>query len=196
MKERPILFSGPMVRAILEGRKTVTRRVVNSDGAPGLAGDAKCPHGAPGDRLWVKENWRTATGLDHLSPSQIGESGELIGSDLHYEADGPARPHFGRFRPSMFMPRWASRLTLELVSVRVERLEEIDNADAYREGVAGLDFYRETAAFAERTGLHGTEARDAFELLWESINGDRPGCSWEDNPWVWREEFRVVEVAQ
>ena len=205
MKERPILFSGPMVRAIIEDRKTVTRRVCKmqpeppralsvplgavrldtQDGprwrvrwsTPGVGEELgsewlTCPFDVP--RLWVKETWGAPHGLDSYRPSEMPTD-----TRVNYAATAGLGGPLGLGgligRPSIFMPRWASRLTLDVVSVRVERLEEINDADALLEGV---------------------ESRDAFMALWESINGDRPGCSWEANPWVWRVEFRRVEVAK
>jgi hypothetical protein len=200
MKERPILFGGPMVRAILDGRKTVTRRLVkprptlalntraNTSGAfidrrkvnAHSIADVlvRCPHGKPGDRLWVRETFATDVpgcpdGLsyraDHRDP----------------RGDGPANQM--RWRPSIHMPRWASRITLEIVDVRVERLCEIDQQDAEREGI-------DRFGGGWRDYLHDDEALitgpASFATLWESING--PG-SWDANPWIWRVEFRRVE---
>jgi hypothetical protein len=173
MKERPILFSGPMVRAILDGRKTQTRRVVklrnDSCGDPIMPNDPRmpCPFGGPGDRLWVKETH---------GPSAGG---------MVYRADGgTACPDGGKWRPSIFMPRWASRITLEVTGVRVERLQDISQADAMAEGVT-QGVYR---------GLTGSivatcedQVVEGYRELWQSING--PG-SWDANPWVWVVEFK------
>lgn len=195
MRERPILFSSEMVRAILEGRKTQTRRVVHGvDGSDkflafGIYGKAlftdnilnivsgkphdflvKCPYGLPGDRLWVRETW--------------------AGDDWHgyaYKATDPDVLPFGeevtfdKWRPSIYMPREASRTTLEIVSVRVERLQQIDNHESWREGIP------EFGKWIENEG----EARDEFARLWNSINAER-GYGWDTNPWVWVIEFKQI----
>ncbi len=180
MKERPILFSGPMVQAILSGKKTQTRRVVKQKHLPFLANivggflDGKwnqrpLPYGQPGDRLWVRETW-----------AQDDEDGTIIYRAEDNEAVkawDQARHESGlskyNWRPSIFMPRLASRLTLEVVSVRVERLQDISEEDAIAEGTL--------APFGGWVG--------GYQLLWESING--PG-SWDENPWVWVIDFNVV----
>ena len=182
VKERPILFSGPMVRAILGGRKTQTRRIVklkchdgfevgpNYEGEhwPVRGGDRMpCPYGKPGDRLWVRETWLCAT----------GEPGPTL---CHYQADGD-RPEFnGLWKPSIHMFRWASRITLEITGVRVERLQDITEADAMAEGVECCSGW---------IG-HAGEPRRIFCDLWKSINGAE---SWAANPWVWVVEFRRCE---
>lgn len=180
MKERPILFSGPMVRAILEGRKTQTRRVVKPQPAhiPGIGtvlnidtitGRA-CPYGNPGDRLWVRETWahrRWMLGDASPNPTTV------------YRADGEDLKGCARWRPSIHMPRWASRIALEVVSVRVERLQDISEDDAKAEGVT-----------IKGTSRYDGEARDAFEALWCSING---ADSWEINPWCWCISFKVIK---
>lgn len=209
MKERPILFNGAMVRALLAGTKTQTRRVVKPqprrvDGgvpfgdAPAWAhaepGSAmmRCPYGKPGDWLWVKETWRTARSLDNKSPNAMGEMCIDAGyrkpwAPLAYEADGHRNTEWrgfemagdaepGKTRVSIHMPRWASRITLEITSVRVERLQDISEADAIAEGV-----YTDPAS----------PAYDAYAQLWDEING--PG-SWAANPWVWVLEFRRLNV--
>ena len=199
MKERPILFSAPMVRAILSGRKTQTRRLmkpqphagvrrsvfVRSGLEDGHGRELRCPHGAPGTRLWVREqfSYSYGTGVEDRSP-------------CWYWADG--QPDYGdwaRPAPSIRMPRWASRITLEVTGVRVERLQEISYADAMAEGVEHWvigDGWREYGLppSVEAAGTHPLRsARDSFASLWESING--PG-SWKANPWVWVIEFRRV----
>jgi hypothetical protein len=195
MNEKPILFSGPMVRAILEGRKTMTRRVVrgkaaNVDGeiakvaydviGPSLtdaasfafltAGDqgyetVRCPHGGPGDRLWVRETWSTERHID-------GSYGRTMPPVFRADKGQLAIASCG-WRPSIFMPRWASRITLELTALRVERLQEITEADAKAEGVNGYD------------GM-------GFRQLWDALNAKR-GYGWDVNPWVWVESFKRVE---
>lgn len=195
MKERPILFSAPMVRAILDGRKTQTRRVVKpqphdtheiecgiyhptvidrhgeEDAGPPIFGaysmdgewGCKCPYGQPGDRLWVREAFGTC---DSYVPH------------VFYRADGEAPNHDFKWKPSIHMPRWASRVTLEIVSVRVERLQGINRGDAMAEGCPFPNMARET------------DPRTWFVDLLESING---AGSWEANPWVWVIEFKRVQ---
>lgn len=187
MKERPILFSGPMVRAILEGRKTQTRRVVKPQpsepvtwgciGGKGfgfIAGDEmlRCPYGVPGDRLWVRESFSYDARWRYEWWQETGER-----PDIWYWADGnPTDGDWTKPKPSIHMPRSASRITLEVKSVRVERLQDITPEDAEAEGID--EFMRE-----KKLGGYYTTA---FSRLWESING--PG-SWEQNPWVWVIEF-------
>jgi hypothetical protein len=207
MKERPILFSAPMVRAILDGTKTQTRRVVKPQPAPNkahdggtvwVAGDGihvpvgsvghlslrekqglRCPYGQPGDRLWVREAWRAPSSCNHLPPRSISDSeGVRFIADEIFGADAG----FGKARRGMFMPRWASRITLEVTGVRVERLLDISDSDAWGEGI---DFEAYTAA-----GGCKDAPRVAFGDLWERING--PG-SWEANPWVWVVQFKKVD---
>ena len=187
MKERPILFSAPMVRAILAGTKTQTRRAVKPQ--PNIvhaiygdasidtnlifrAGDQRihCPYGQPGDRLWVRETWTQAC----VRPRQ--------GDEVFYRADGEVAPEFEPWIPSIHMFRWASRITLEIVSLRVERLHGISEADAMAEGA---EPYRLPVNPAREALRHV----DGFHHLWNSING--PG-SWDANPYVWVVEFKRV----
>ena len=206
MKERPILFSRTMVQAILDGKKNQTRRIVkyqrgddcfvmldydgvgwwpysSDDGesanVDGMEYPYRSPYGQPGDRLWVREAWRTIPGLmDDKPPRDIRQD-----APLRYEADGEFNGqsfHPGKLRPSMFMPRWASRLLLEVTGVRVERLQDISEADAVAEGVE---------PFVNSDGDLIESATTMYEHLWESING---AGSWEANPWVWVVEFQRV----
>lgn len=194
MKERPILFSGPMVLAILAGKKTQTRRVVKLDNSDfefqhepefkviGVNRKIKCKYGQPGDRLWVKETWATT--------EQAGDHA----ADAHpvYRATDPDWETMDgwKWKSPRFMPRSASRILLEIVSVRVERLQEISDADARSEGVTiGSD----TEIAAHIAGEPETAARMEFWHLWQSINEDKPGRDWDSNPWVWRIEFKRVE---
>lgn len=191
MKEKPILFSAPMVRAILDGRKTQTRRVVKKAipdesfiNAPynGFAFVGQfnggtytvpflCPYGQPGDRLWVRETWQTYKEFDRVRPNDISNQ-----SEIQYPAtyDG----WDSRKRPSIHMPRWASRITLEITNVRVERLQDITDADALAEGVDQTN-----------TSIGGY-ATERFKRLWQSINGQG---SWAANPWVWVIEFKRIK---
>ncbi|MEE8551433.1 MAG: hypothetical protein V3T08_09300 [Gemmatimonadota bacterium] len=213
-RERPILFSGEMVRAILDGRKTQTRRVVTPQPAdrfsepqvgPGWVcvwwrvlndlndwHDVRMPF-HPGDRLYVRETWR---GLHRFHTKSVPS-----GTYIHYEADGGGDPQgrrgrlgrFGRVRPSIHMPRWASRINLDVTSVRVERVQDATEGDCIAEGMEGVGCdhrYAENGActdcmnsgWIEPPGLH-------FKELWDSLNAKR-GYSWDTNPWVWVIEFR------
>jgi len=170
VKERPILFSAPMVRAILAGRKTVTRRtikrgvVVTCDDNVGVA-DVPCPYGDPGDRLWVKEAWRAGVEWDRAPPLDIDPYDESIWFEATETPLPAAKSGWGKRRPSLFMCRWMSRILLNVASVRAERLQAITDAEARAEGLDGV-----------------TE----FAALWDTING--PG-SWDADPWVWRVAF-------
>lgn len=182
MKERPILFSAPMVRAIVAGTKTQTRRIVKpgvlEDGWPIAYAAERCPYGAPGDRLWVRETWAKA-----------GE----VGDDIEYRADNPD-PLGARWRPSIHMPRWASRLLLEVTAVRVERLQDISEDDACAEGVQELDGTLDELALyarAKKMGECATDSRVWFAELWDSINGTR--APWASNPFVWVVSFKRTE---
>jgi hypothetical protein len=207
MKSRHIMFSAPMVRAILEGRKTQTRRVAIKTSQPhvvyatdfdqdeclleienSLIGKRYwngCPYGKPGDQLWVRETCRAEelpSGLDGVRYAADGAFREIENtheaSDVWVKLNG-YRGGKGLTVPTIHMPRWASRITLEITGVRVERLNEISGADCIAEGIIESD------APQYAFGLH-----DAYRDLWESING--PG-SWDANPWVWVIEFAVVK---
>jgi hypothetical protein len=206
-RERPILFSAPMVRALLAGTKTQTRRVRKPGGnyrldlvAPADGGPSRCPYGAPGDRLWVREAWMPDPPIDDTwaSTQWAGcREGKIAGVPerfrhprfCNYAADWLHGPVL--WTPSIHMPRWASRIALEVTNVRVERLQDISEADAIAEGVDRFPGCRQdddTAAF----NRIGPVDNDSFPIaryaaLWESING--PG-SWEANPWVWVVEFQ------
>lgn len=219
MKERPILFSAPMVRALLNGSKTVTRRIMKiqqpsdrhvmsvcvsstdkrcegrnrwliPDGSHGSAYFV-CPFGQPGDRLWVRETWRTYQSLDDCPPGKIGQ-----GAGVQYEAGGSNVPGhsdgtllgMGKRRPSIFMPRWASRITLEVTGVKVERLHDISEEDARAEGVGIFIPSDEGTPKAAWSLFHADRVWAAsFCQLWHEING---GASWDANPWVWAISFR------
>lgn len=184
MADRPILFSGPMVRAILGGRKTQTRRVVKNqpvqsrtdpavfgwwaeDGCmiPTFDADGDegpvCHYGVPGDRLWVRETFNNDW-TDHVIYRADGGSA--------VEAGWPREP---KWRPSIFMPRAACRLVLEVTAVRVERLQQIREADVHAEGCQLVQ---------------GEDARWHYGSLWNSLNAKR-GFGWDTNPWVWVIEF-------
>lgn len=206
-KERPILFSGPMVRAIREGRKTQTRRIikpqpdwirpaVGADGvAHGYCGSGpndgiSCPYGRPGDVLWVREAW---------APLVVGNERDFI-----YRADHHAglekRDGDQKWKPSIHMPRIACRLILEITGVLVERLNEISGDDAVSEGIDS-EVADQTMCFRNYLDeqdwfVHWGDGKDwpdaakeSYQSLWELING--PG-SWTANPWVWVVEFKVL----
>lgn len=185
-RERPILFSGPMVRAILAGRKTQTRRVVG----PTARAAINCRRG---DRLWVRETWARVDYVDGVVSHHAVDS-DGVERRLVYRADCPDlewddQPE-SRWRPSIHMPRWASRLTLAVTDVRVERLRDISEEDAKAEGVepaplAGAAIISDTPASASVSHRH------AFGLLWDSINAAR-GHGWGSNPWVWVVAFGAV----
>jgi hypothetical protein len=227
-KERPIIFSAPMILALLAGKKFQTRRIVKPqpiieagasiDGQPAWTWTIPrtesysfwavsksspktitkyCPYGQPGDRLWVKE-----TLIRKTSAYQPG-GGIAYAANGHYVMGGPTSIDTGEHpsgfrhiqggrwtwkRPtlsSMYMPRWASRLTLEITDVRVERVQDITEADATAEGFSGNDNVG--------TGIGYSSNREAFAHKWDAINGKT--APWESNPWVWAITFRVLPIG-
>ena len=189
MKERPILFKAEMVQAILDGRKTQTRRVVqnrhldyiqfDTDGVLQFENDygdvydsvVKSPYGVVGDQLWVKEAWLTSKEYNHLMPSELPED-----APIWYLADGVGddKPKgFGRYRHAWFMPRIFSRTDLVITAVRVERLQDISGQDVTREGL--------------RCGGYIPYLAE----LWNSINGKKH--PWSSNPFVWVYEFKRID---
>lgn len=202
VRERPILFSAPMVRAILDGSKTQTRRIVKprNDLAFGvplaaheLAGEVNggdfmnSPFGQPGDRLWVRETFCMDDNGHEEWPI--------------YKADGialPVRPKgcgVSRWRPSIHMPRWASRLTLEITGVRIERLNSISAQDAIAEGIEQVDELHGHPLWREygNEPWNSSMPEYSFQTLWNSITGP---SSWDANPWVWVIEFKRVDGAK
>jgi hypothetical protein len=239
--ERPILFSGSMVRAILDGRKTQTRRVIKEQppeefqpiverycpakvnkrtgeeyageeifGAYDAFGDYgfQCPYGGPGDLLWVKETFaRIHAGLlQHLDPEPDNGEPYNNGWSTVFRADGlpPNWEHYGQpWRPSIFMPRKMSRTDLEIVKVRVERLQEISEEDAKAEGVQ-IPFvnFPQPPDSKFKVGDPLGSYKDHFRVLWDNINGARDRFlqpkgphRWELNPWVWVVEFRASSAS-
>lgn len=222
MKERPILFSAPMVRAILAGDKTLTRRDVTRLGEFGQITEfgpsdtagydwnfrdsamrwhdlshadllKACPYGGPGDHLWVRETWQAwrlvNTAYDEWEPISVKEAAASRQHNFEY---GPTSQRIeyratnestGPWTPSIHMPRWACRILLEVTGVRVERLQDISQADAYAEGAMSWAQEQETPI----KDLNGGDDRMAFMALWESIGGTG---SWDANPWVWVIEFK------
>lgn len=195
MNEKPILFSGEMVKAILDGRKTQTRRVVKPQPPEGYRQWGRCingnvaftdhplqgekgnvinvrgPYGDVGDRLWVRESMY----MDKDGVWLYSADDDFVGCDRDDELAMISWAHHKETEhcPSIHMPRWASRITLEITGVRVERLQDITDDDAKAEGVGGV----------------GT-----FGVLWNEINAKR-GHSWDTNPWVWVIEFKKVSEA-
>ena len=201
MREIPILMSGPLVRATLAGLKTQTRRPIKRENKPDPGFEwAEClcreidPSDTPcctcearfpgiasaGDRLWVRETW-TAAMHEPTGPA-----------DCLYRADdngGVEDLAEAKWTPSIHMPRWACRLVLPLVSVRVERVQDITEEDAKAEGLRRT----ENGWIDGANGYDATSARMAFRELWESIYGE---ASWDENPWVWVAEWKEIEVSR
>lgn len=242
IKERPILFSGAMVKAILEGRKTQTRRAIRKqplmvkhmgtpDGHPGewglpvpgrtafclieksssLAVAKYCPYGQPGDRLWVRETWAPVQPLaDGVLQYEGARLVELDGYPIEvwFRADGELGPlsyccdDGPRWKPSIHMPRAASRLTLEVTEVRVQRLQDISEENAIAEGAQRFDDLPSIHPWGQdpRWSMEqplSTEhclnnARFAFANFWNKLNADKH--PWDSNPWVWAVSFRPVEA--
>lgn len=229
MKERPILFSGPMVRAILDGRKTQTRRILKPvrerfsvylgttfDGETGFFFrdrasmeyvSASCPYGTVGDRLWVRETVRA--GEDDKTFDRVllypADDASIFVTDEHdlssdnfgrwwvlhaYNSDDPDITG-GKNVPSIHMPRWASRLLLEITDVRVQRLQQISEDDARAEGAPSA-FASHNAIQALGGALCGSQHRYGFADLWDQINAERAGADYTSNPWVWAVTFKVV----
>ncbi|GJK88478.1 MULTISPECIES: ASCH domain-containing protein [Citrobacter] len=208
MTERGMIFNGEMVRAILDGRKTQTRRIVkvqpdtpefglrriiessianeigmyfwSQEDARGIKARSKqfyCPYGDVGDRIWVRETFSPVP--DHEEPAGC--------SALLYAADGNGP--YGKWVPSIHMPRWASRILLEITGVHVELLNAIREEDAQAEGVAQLrgGFWQH---YQPGWTQHQLSARGSFVTLWKSIYGEE---SWHSNPWVWVIKFKRIE---
>lgn len=208
MTERPILFSAPMVRALLSGTKTQTRRVVKLkshhtieqrddgrdwpwmyDGERDADSWLACPYGQPGDRLWVRETfWIDRDGVFYKADQESGSPWLAAGAYKAMRVGANGTPYVSNWgwRPSIHMPRAASRIALEVTGVRVERLQDISETDAQAEG-AEYGFDCESGFCLHPLGNY----RHGYAYLWESING--PG-SWESNPWVWAVEFKRLEA--
>ncbi len=222
VKERPIIFSAPMILAILRGSKTQTRRVIKpqppDDWSPTVGlyhptivdrhgeeqpgpevfgaadGEAgrKCPQWAPGSRLWVRETWRLGAHYAIYTAKDIREAAEFgthpMDDHIHYRAHESPKDH--KWRSPYHMPRWASRITLEITDVRAQRVQEISEADAIAEGCesqGGL-----VSAPMEPEEYDGYPARYEFHGLWDLLNAHR-GYSWESNPWIWALTFKRLE---
>lgn len=195
MTERGMIFNGEMVRAILDGRKTQTRRPVNPSTAnlldlqgqyPHKKYNISCPFGAIGDRIWVRETWAEAGAS--APDLKLYRANYPAHVPTHYENVPPAQDV--RWTPSIHMPRWASRILLEITDVRVERLNDISEEDARAEGI--IDGGCLNCGEPEPCGCANPEpdATDAFAYLWQSIYGQE---NWNANPWVWVIEFNRIE---
>lgn len=196
MKHRPILFSTPMVKAILEGRKNQTRRVVKArsyisdvvDGVPyEMTEDdsqpIKCPYGYVDDVLWVREKWAPI----------IDDTGKRIG--FYHSTDTDI--YTGKWKPSIHMPKEACRLFIKIKSIRVERLQDISEEDAKLEGVESWVNERLKSKptifknyLQNEDAWFCSKAYTSFHTLWELINGKE---SWDANPWVWVIEFEKIK---
>jgi hypothetical protein len=202
-----------MVRAILAGTKTQTRRIVNPqpDFDPwhhmNIDKLGPCKYGQSGDQLWVRETFRLGASLDNDSPiwsasSCVSVSGKLVGP-IKYEADGATLNEdvlddhggaWGKTRVSIHMPRWASRINLLIKSIRVERLQDISEEDAKAEGVEPF-FSTHPSIGRDQRMTSGELASDceyraSYACLWDKING---ADAWDKNPWVWVVEFEVIQ---
>lgn len=238
MKERPILFSTPMVQAILDGRKTITRRIINPQPAPcdhssfieaswrnepttwqcfddsnewycARCGNGvdyegngmKCRQGKAGDILWVRETWRKFCYVDEYGYTHFDDERIEYAADNPepiYELDADGAQVFNKdgsekmipWKPSIHMPKVACRLKLKIVSIRVERLHDITEEEAIREGIEPMPAIWGTPQWRDYVNGGSTGwPCNSFVSLWTSINGDD---SWKDNPWVWRIEFTVL----
>ena len=249
VKERPIIFSGEMVRVILDGKKTMTRRVVKSGfinnykhahiikqssdkrregkayfydkpvGGMVLSSQlVSNPYGKVGDHLWVRETW--IQGYDDPLIESEGDDENAV--SIIYKADGKeeyrtcsaetaenwgdfsADSEIVGFKSPIHMPRWASRILLEITDIRVERLNDISEADAVKEGIRNYNFEMEDSpdTYVGYTHLQKDDGKStlyktpaiAFERLWDTLNAKK-GYPWSSNPWVWAIEFKVIEVA-
>lgn len=218
MKERPIIFHESLIESLLDGRKTQTRRVMKVQPPQGWGGISdraamltECPHGKPGDLLWVREAWGKGGGYGEECQTVCYKSDSTcyIGSE-QYPVEDVIRGTFGspestityssprdnKWNSPVAMPRWASRITLEITCVRVERLQDISVKDSRAEGVQELPLQKgkpgswwRYEAFASK---HYRTEIDAFRGLWTNINKS-PENSWEANPWVWVIDFKKLE---
>ncbi|HCR3978391.1 TPA: morphogenetic protein [Citrobacter koseri] len=221
MTERGMIFNDEMVRALLDGRKTQTRRIMKNQpagdypdtpalvrnvgpgfqwyGSYGESSIFNCPFGAVGDRIWVRETFQGPLVSEELFEEYLAHSEKFETPQYcEYAADGGAKPEYcdlndnlrHGWRPSIHMPRWASRITLEITSVRVERLNDISQEDAQAEGI--IDGGCLNCGEPEPCGCVNPQpdATDAFAYLWQSIYGQE---NWDANPWVWVIEFRRID---
>lgn len=224
-KPKPLLFSGPMVRATIEKRKTKTRRVMLPQPEPNgtwipsrqdfvclndfyppsatlwkggwMGGDAGeiegCPYGIVGESLWVRESYRFPRAVDDLKPRDVPK-----GALVHYAADddldGDSLPPWaGRLRPSIFLPRWASRLELRITDVQVETLQKITHEDAIAEGMGYLDDQNRErwSSVAPPGETHWPTPLELFQSTWDDLNRHR-GFGWDSNPYVYVISFEIA----
>ncbi|EBX9358092.1 hypothetical protein DT181_23500 [Salmonella enterica subsp. enterica serovar Mbandaka] len=218
MKEHGVIFNDEMVRAILDGRKTQTRRIMKPQPADDVARGAFpnkdaigwisslnhkfgsttahfCPYGNPGDRIWVRETFRVHSRATDVATLVYRASVRNSWTEQTHRVpvavcNKPATPE--KWTPSIHMPRWARRILLEITDVRVERLNAISENDAQEEGVAQLrgGFWKH---YQPGWTQHQLSARGSFVTLWKSIYGDE---SWYSNPWVWVIEFKRIEGGE
>lgn len=221
VKERPIIFSGEMVKAILDGKKTMTRRVVKfrdfttdsitplhielvdgkyclfNERNGWLIGYPKCKFGEIGDRLWVRETHHVVGGTADYEIEEIKQGLQDIKNFASYKADGYGNPCDGGWASPMFMPRWASRILLEITDIRVERLNDISEADCEKEGFRFYPLSRicfKPCSTKHPSGHGSNNYKSIFGEYWDTLNAKK-GYQWSSNPWVWVVEFKVVEVA-
>ncbi len=234
MKERPILFSAPMVKALLAGTKTQTRRIVKpqprtedtwdwvwplpasrftrgttvawrNDQKPTISMIRSCPYGEIGDHLWIRETWTDANSDDgpvvcyraDLNRRYLNRESWPVNYDLYpggkfckWAGDVESETE-GGWKPGIHMFRWASRITLRITDVRVERVQQITEADAIAEGAIPWEF---DAAQPMTTGELGAASpyRGGYACLWDDINGDEYWKLWKSNPWVWVVSFERI----
>ncbi len=235
-KSHPIIFSGPMIRALLEGRKTVTRRPMGLQPSlrdhvqvvPGFTpqhyervyfgrsgalnfvdelcwrkmektGEQQfeilqlCPYGVPGDELWVREGFCYAAPGGHDAREDGGQIWYRATDEGQVDSEWDGSP----WKPSIHMPRWASRIKLPIkpdIGIRAERLQDITEDDAIKEGVTGPStgsYSDNCQAWSGKENISRTYARDVFKVLWDGIYFHKPERQWDKNPWVWRVEFEV-----
>lgn len=207
MKETGLMFKAPLVRSILDGTKTQTRRIAKDVKHPGWGNvytpsvlarepqhtlDAACPYGGPGDRIYVREAWAPNTGSagGFLFRADHGGAASFNRCDLK---TGVWTHSTSRWWPSIHMPKHAARIWLDITGVRLERLHDISEADCIAEGISELPHQAAergcwwTGNVAAGAALHGRTPRNAFQLLWESTGGD-----WAANPWVWVIDFKRI----
>lgn len=226
IKERPMIFSAPMIRPLMDGRKIQTRRLIKPQptllrkgGQVAFESDrylwkgeertweyivSRCPYGCRrGDQIWVKEgHWLPEACTSQACLYEDGKSLVVTAGGSRMYGDDPIKPYVdrglvttkaeeenrGRKRSPIFMPRWASRITLEITEVRVQRIQEISEEDVKAEGI---DY--DSDLFNAYEPHWDLKLVDAFRRLWDSINGKKPGCSWKDNPFVRAISFRRVK---
>ena len=234
VKERPIIFSGEMVKAILDRKNTMTRRVVKSNfinhykhahiirqstdkkregkayfydtpvGSMVLSSQlVNNPYGKVGDRLWVRETHHVVGGIADYEIEEIKQGLQDVKNFVSYKADGYGNPCDGGWTSPMLMPRFASRLLLEITDIKVERLQDISEADAMKEGVkswkVNCSYNGLKTVYKDYSDIHNdviayNNPIASFKTLWDSLN-TKKGYPWSSNPWVWVVEFKVVGVA-